>query len=198
MSSPAMWYATRATGITALVLLTATVFLGVLVAGRARSSLPAFARAEFHKRLSVLSVVFLAIHVLTSVLDTYVHIGWASILLPFTSTYHRAWLGLGTLGLDFFAAVGISSALRTRLPARAWRALHWLAYLSWPSAISHTLGMGTDVKFTWMKWLTWGCVGLVCAAGTWRAAGAARAHALRPATVIKARSSLRLSPSKEG
>ena len=33
----------------------------------------------------MMAVVFLALHVLTSVLDTYVHIGWAAVVVPFTS-----------------------------------------------------------------------------------------------------------------
>ena len=144
MSSIDLWYTTRATGLVALVLLTATVFLGVLTAGRARTTLPAFARAEVHRRVSVLAVVFLAVHVLTAVLDTYVNIGRLAIVVPFTSSYHTFWLALGTIGADLLLAVAISSALRRHIPARTWRALHWLAYLSWPVAVSHALGMGTD------------------------------------------------------
>lgn len=197
MSQTDLWYTTRATGIMALLLLTATVFLGVLVAGRAKSSLPAFARADVHRRLSILSVVFLAIHVLTSVLDTYVNIGWASIFVPFTSSYHPVWLALGTVGTDLLLAVAISSALRTRIPARLWRALHWLAYLSWPTAISHALGMGTDAKFAWMQALVVACLALVAGAVAWRLAVAAKARSARPVTMISTRPSLRLGARKE-
>ena len=87
-------------------------------------------------------------------LDTYVHIGWLAIVVPFSSGYHRSWLALGTVGADLLLAVAISSAWRQHIPARAWRALHWLAYLSWPVAVSHALGMGTDRKLTW-AWACW-------------------------------------------
>ena len=87
--------------------------------------------------------------VLTAVLDSYAHIGWWATVVPFTSSYHRAWVALGTIGVDLLLAVAISSALRRRIPARAWRALHWLAYLSWPVAVSHTLGLGPDTRFSW-------------------------------------------------
>jgi methionine sulfoxide reductase heme-binding subunit len=197
MSQIDLWYATRATGVVALVLLTATVFLGVMVAGRAKTSLPAFARAEVHRNISVLTLVFLAIHVLTSVLDTYVNIDWLSIVLPFSSSYHRGWLALGAIGVDMFLAVAVSSALRRHIPARAWRALHWLAYLSWPTAISHTLGMGTDAKFTWLQALVGGCVALVLGALAWRVVSAARARAARPRTIMTPRRSLRLGDSAE-
>jgi sulfoxide reductase heme-binding subunit YedZ len=85
-ASTTLWYTTRATGIVALVLLTATLVLGILTAGRVRSrTWPAFAQADLHKRISLLAMVFLVFHVLTAVLDTYVNVGWAAILVPFAS-----------------------------------------------------------------------------------------------------------------
>src|SRR5664279_6574896 len=106
----------RATGIVSLVLLSATMVLGILTAGRAKSrSWPAFAQADLHKRVSLLAMVFLAFHVLTAVIDTYVHVGWASVLVPFASPYRPLWTGLGTVGVDLLAAVAISSALRQRM-----------------------------------------------------------------------------------
>jgi methionine sulfoxide reductase heme-binding subunit len=189
-SSIDMWYATRATGIAALVLLTATMILGILTAGRAKSAGPAFARADIHRRLSVLSVVFVALHVLTSVLDTYVHISWLTIVVPFTSGYHTFWLALGTIGVDMFLAVAISSALRQRIPARIWRILHWLAYLSWPAAVSHALGMGTDAKLSWVLGLLALCIASIAGAIAWRVAGALRAKDALPKTIISPRRSI--------
>jgi sulfoxide reductase heme-binding subunit YedZ len=186
-----LWYTTRASGLVALVLLSGTVVLGILTAGRARSALPGFARAEVHRRLSVLTVVFLAVHVLTAEIDTYVKVGWLAVVAPFTSSYHRTWLALGTIGADLLLAVAISSALRQHVPARAWRALHWLAYLSWPVAVSHALGMGTDSKLTWALGLLAVCTAGVVVAAGWRVAGAHRAKAALPRTVIRARRSIR-------
>ena len=191
MSSIDLWYATRATGIAALVLLSGTVILGVLTSGRARSSLPGFARVELHKRLSLLAIVFLAIHVLTAVLDSYVDIGWAAIAVPFTSHYDRLYTALGTLGLDLLLAVAISSALRRFIPARLWRGLHWLAYLSWPDAVAHTLGMGTDTRLDWMLGLVAANVAAVVAAVCWRVVVATRARTSLPRTFINPRRSLR-------
>src|ERR1019366_1968179 len=150
-SSTAFWYSTRATGIVALVLLTVTMVLGILTAGRVKSrSWPAFAQADLHKRVSILAMVFLAIHVLTAVLDTYVHLGLASVLVPFESPYRPLWTGLGTVGVDLMIAVAVSSALRQRISARMWRSIHWLAYGSWPVAMAHSLGEGTDATKLWM------------------------------------------------
>jgi sulfoxide reductase heme-binding subunit YedZ len=168
-SSTTLWYATRATGIVALILLTATVVLGILTAGRVRSrQWPAFAQADLHKWVSLLALVFLAFHVLTSVLDTYVHLGWASIVVPFSSSYQPFWTGLGTVAVDLMLAVAISSALRQRISARTWRGLHWLAYGSWPVAMAHALGEGTDSTKLWMDALAAACTVAVTWSLIWR------------------------------
>ena len=198
MSSINLWYATRATGLVALLLLTVTMSLGILTAGRAKSTLPAFARADIHRRISVVTVVFLALHVLTSVIDTYVHIKWITIVVPFTSGYHTFWLALGTIGVDLFLAVAISSALRRHISARAWRVLHWLAYLSWPVAVAHSLGMGTDAKLDWVLGLVALCVASVVAVTTWRVAESARAKSRFPQTFNSPRRSLRSRSATAG
>ena len=48
------------------------------------------------------------------------------------------WVGLGALSLDLIAALVVSSLLRRRVGARAWRAIHWAAYLSWPLAFANS------------------------------------------------------------
>ena len=98
----------------------------------------------------MIAVVFLGIHVLTSVLDTYVDISWAAIVIPFTSSYGRFWVGVGAISLDLMIAVFVTSLLRARMRPGTWRAVHWLAYLSWPIALAHTFGMGTDSREGWV------------------------------------------------
>jgi sulfoxide reductase heme-binding subunit YedZ len=168
-SSTALWYSTRATGIVALVLLTLTMVLGILTAGRVKTrGWPAFAQADLHKRVSVLAMAFLGIHVLTAVLDTYVDIGWTSIVVPFASPYRPLWTGLGTVGVDLLIAVAVSSAIRQHISARAWRTVHWLAYGSWPVAMAHSLGEGTDGLKLWMGVLAATCALAVAGALSWR------------------------------
>jgi len=169
MSSTSLWYATRATGIVALLLLTATMVLGLTTTGRARArGWPGFAHQELHRRLSMIAMVFVAVHVLTSVLDTFVSISWTAIVVPFTSSYNRLWVGVGSVALDLMVAVFVSSLLRPRMKPATWRALHWLAFLCWPVALAHTFGMGTDAGETWVIALGLACVAAVAAAGAWR------------------------------
>ncbi len=178
LTSTTVWYTMRATGIVALVLLTGTMVLGILTAGRSASrAWPAFTRADLHKRVSLLAMVFLALHVLTAVLDTYVNVGWAALVVPFASPYRPLWTGLGTVGVDLMVAVGVSSAFRQRIGARTWRGIHWLAYGSWPVAMAHSLGVGTDASTLWMDALAGLCTAAVLGALAWRIADHRRSRA---------------------
>lgn len=185
MSSTAFWYATRASGLMALVLLTLTMVLGLTTTTRARArNWPGFAQQEIHRRLSMIAVVFVGIHVLTSVLDSYVNISWAAVVIPFTSSYGRLWVGVGAIALDLMIAVFVSSLLRARMRPTTWRAVHWLAYLSWPVALAHTFGMGTDAGEGWVMGLGAACVAAVALALAWRIRQAARQTSARTAHAV--------------
>jgi predicted ferric reductase len=169
MSSTALWYAIRATGLMSLVLLTATTVLGILTANRTSSPRwPGFALQDLHRRISLIAMAFLTVHIAASVVDTYVHIPWTAIVVPFASSYKRLWVALGSIGIDLLLAVSVSSLLRHKIRARTWRALHWLAYLSWPVALSHAFGMGTDMRQSWVIGLTVACIAAVVGAAIWR------------------------------
>jgi sulfoxide reductase heme-binding subunit YedZ len=180
VNSTSLWYATRASGIVALILLTLTMVLGLVTTSRARArNWPGFAQQEIHRRISMIAVVFLAIHVATSILDSYVHIGWFAVVVPFTSPYNRFWVGLGTIALDLMVAVFVSSLFRAHLRPGTWRAIHWLAYASWPVALAHTFGLGTDSREQWVIALGALCVLSVALSVGWRV----RATANRRATL---------------
>lgn len=164
-----LWYTTRATGVVALLLLTGTVALGI--AGTARletQAMPRVVRSGLHRNLSLLAVTFVAVHVLTAVLDPYAGIGFIAAIVPFTSAYRPLWLGLGAVAFDLLLALVISSLLRTRLSYQAWRALHWVAYACWPVALWHGLGTGTDTRLAWMLLLNAACVLIIVVAAGWR------------------------------
>src|SRR5260370_26163180 len=121
----AFWYASRATGIVALLLLTAVLVLGILVNRQGRlPGLPRFAVTNLHRNLSLLAVVFIAVHVVTAVLDTYVSIPLVSGGIPFASGYERLWLGLGAISLDLIIPMIVTRLLRGRMNPVLWRANH--------------------------------------------------------------------------
>ena len=183
----AFWYASRATGIVALVLLTAVLVLGILVNRQGRlPGLPRFAVTSLHRNISLLTVAFVAIHVISAVLDTYVHIPVSAGVIPFASGYERLWLGLGAISFDLMLAMIITSLLRGRLNRILWRAVHLLAYASWPVALAHSIGSSKDLQHGWMLDLGIACALIVAGAIIWRLAHAARQvpRAARVATAM--------------
>jgi DMSO/TMAO reductase YedYZ heme-binding membrane subunit len=144
VSSHALWFATRGFGVVSLLLLTAIVVLGVASATRWKSARwPRFVVAGLHRNLTLLALVFIASHVITTVADGFAPISFLNAVLPFTSAYRPVWLGLGAVAFDLLLALTITSLLRARIGYGRWRALHWLAYASWPIALVHGLGTGT-------------------------------------------------------
>jgi sulfoxide reductase heme-binding subunit YedZ len=157
-----LWYVTRGSGMVSLLLLTAVVVLGVLLSARwASPDWPVFLSQAMHRFLSLTAVVFIVLHVATAVLDPFAHLGLSDALIPFTSAYRTLWLGLGVVASELIAALVITSLLRAKLGFRTWRAIHWLAYASWPIALVHGLGTGTDARIWWALLLDAGCLGAV-------------------------------------
>lgn len=160
--SQALWIVSRVSGLALLVLVSVVMVLGVATrTGAAPRHWPRFVTAELHRTLALFSVAFLALHVLTAVLDPYVPIGWAATVLPFLSGYRPLAIGLGTLAVDLGAAVLLTSLARTRIRYRAWRAVHWLAYAAWPLAFIHAVTAGTDLRLWWVALVVWGSAAAV-------------------------------------
>jgi methionine sulfoxide reductase heme-binding subunit len=173
--STALWYASRATGVVSLLMLTAVVLLGVLVNRQGRlPGLPRFVVTGLHRSVSLLSVAFVAVHVGTAIADPYVSIRLAAAVIPFTSAYETFWLGLGAVSLDLIAALIVTSLARAHLSRRVWRGVHWLAYAAWPVALAHSIGSSTDMQRGVLLWVAAGCTLAVAGAVIWRAARAAR------------------------
>jgi hypothetical protein len=97
-----------------------------------------------------------------------VPIGFLDAVIPFQSPYRPIWIGFGALALDLLLAVAITSGLRRRIGIRAWRGVHWLAYLCWPVALLHGLGSGTDTRLSVSLVIDAVCVLAVAGAVAWR------------------------------
>lgn len=171
-SGTTLWYLTRSTGAVALILLTAAVALGV--ADVRRYSTPAWPRFVIdglHRNVSLVALVFLVLHILTSVLDGFAPISLTDAVIPFAGSYRPFWLGLGAIAFDLMLAVIITSLMRQRIGYNTWRFIHWLVYLSWPVALLHTLGTGSDIRTTWMLAISVICLLVVLGSVIVRVAG---------------------------
>jgi sulfoxide reductase heme-binding subunit YedZ len=164
MTGIMLWYLNRATGIVLLLLMTLTVVLGTVVRRHGRvPGLPRFAVAALHRNVALLSALLLVTHVGTAVIDSYVDIGVADAVVPFTAGYRPLAIGLGTLAADLILLVIVTSLLRNRLPVRLWKAVHLTSYLLWPLAFVHGLTAGTDLGGGWLLALVLACA----AAAAW-------------------------------
>lgn len=159
------WYVMRASGVVALVLLTVTVVLGLVNRTRVSSDTwPRFVIDRLHRNASLLAVVFLGLHIVTAVTDGWVSVSLVDAFIPFHGRYRQLWVGLGAVAVDLLVAVIVTSLVRVRLGVKAWRGVHWLAYLAWPVAFAHGLGIGTDSGQPWMLITAAVCIGSVLVA----------------------------------
>ena len=169
----AVWYLMRASGVTTTLLLTAVFALGVATTKRWHPSrLPRFVTVALHRNVSLLAVVFLALHIGTAVADPYAHVGLLAAVVPFTAGRRALWVGLGAASLDLVAALVVTSLLRRHVGLRTWRIVHWAAYLVWPLALTHGLGIGSDAGALWLQTVNAVCIAFVAFVVLWRLRGA--------------------------
>lgn len=144
-----LWVAERAMGLTALILLTLATFLGAVVSAQWHSwRFPEVMAVSLHRNVSLLSLVFLLVHVATTVLDSYVSVPLSNVFIPFIGTYEPLWVGLGAIAFDIFVVVLITSWLRARIVPRLWRWIHDLTYVCWAVATVHAVGGANERTLT--------------------------------------------------
>ncbi|HVW81892.1 MAG TPA: ferric reductase-like transmembrane domain-containing protein [Mycobacteriales bacterium] len=180
-ASPQLWYLTRATAIVAFVLLTVDFGLGLASTQRLRESRywPRFATQQLHRNVALLALGFTVMHILTTVIDTFVQVGWWAVAVPFTSTYDSLGVAMGTFAFDAILLVIGTSLVRERISLRAWRAIHWIVYAMWPLAFGHFLITGTDAAHgRWGLYLALASLGVLVAATAARWSTSARRHSL--------------------
>jgi len=169
VSDTLLWYTARGAGAVSMIMLSGVVVLGVLSTMRVQGAgWPRFLTTGLHRNLALLTLIFLALHIVTAVVDPFTHLGWLTAVVPFSSYYRTFWLGLGTIAFELLIAIVVTSLLRGLIGQVAWRAIHWLAYASWPIAIVHGFGTGTDVLSAWFMVLAVLCIGAVVIAVVFR------------------------------
>jgi methionine sulfoxide reductase heme-binding subunit len=146
-TSPYFWYITRATGLVALVLFTIVVGLGTFVSNRVGGTkVGRFELNELHRSVSMVAMAFLVVHIVTTIVDSYVPTGWLSAVLPFTSPYKRLYVAIGAISFDLMLAVWASSLMKSRISNSSWRYIHWLSWLAFVAAVVHSFLIGTDAR----------------------------------------------------
>ena len=145
------WAIARAGGFTALVLLTLAVAAGLTLSLKLQSPVkwPRLINNELHNFLTLLSTIFVAIHVLAVWIDPFTHFGWYAVFIPFLSTYRPFWTALGIIALYLGIAIGITTLLRPYIGYRWWRRLHVFTLLIYTLVVIHGLTAGSDNTTLW-------------------------------------------------
>jgi methionine sulfoxide reductase heme-binding subunit len=146
------WLVSRASGIVALVLISATVLIGLAMAARMLRR-PAIKRvgARLHEHLALAAIAAIASHGAALLGDHWLKPGWRGITIPFAMNYRPEFTGMGIIAGYLAALLGPSFYLRRRIGTRRWRSLHRLTVMVWALSAAHTLGAGTDAPSLWLR-----------------------------------------------
>jgi sulfoxide reductase heme-binding subunit YedZ len=145
LTSQLLWFTARSSGLVAWALVSLSVLWGLALSTRVLGSRPrANWLLDLHRFLGAASVVFVAVHVLAILLDSYVHFGLVEILVPLASSWRPLPVALGIVAAYLLIAVEITSLLRRRLPRRAWHAVHLASYPLFAFSTLHLVTAGTD------------------------------------------------------
>jgi methionine sulfoxide reductase heme-binding subunit len=171
-SSPLDWYAARAGGVVAYLLLSAVVALGLTMSGKKTlKRWPRFALEDIHRYGGLLVGTFIAIHVATIAIDSYLPFSPAALAIPLVSRYRPLWVALGIVAAELLLALAVTNHYRdSRLSYGVWRRAHYLNFAVWSAATVHGLGSGTDRSAVWLLALYALAVATVSALIAWRVA----------------------------
>ena len=168
-SSPAIWYAARASGVAAYVVLSAVVAIGLTLGGKAQNKRwPRFAVEDIHRFGGLLVGSLIAVHVGAIALDSFLPFSIAQLIVPFAARYRPLWTGLGIFAAELLLALAITNHYRKRMPYRWWRVAHYANFAVWSLASVHGIFAGTDRSAVWLAILYGVSIAVVLALISWR------------------------------
>ena len=147
------WITSRAAGIAALILSSASVCVGLSMGRRVKGVTGPDLRVT-HEALSLATLAALAIHGLTLIGDSFLKMSLAEVAVPFLSSYKTFWTSTGIIAFWGLALLGPSYYLRRRIGIQRWKKLHRFTALAWILGVVHSLGEGTDSGQAWFLAMT--------------------------------------------
>ena len=147
------WIASRASGLLALVLVTISVALGLVMAGKVMRR-PGLSRKlmAIHEHTAVAGIVAIAVHGITLLGDPWLNPGPSGIAVPFTMGFRPVWTGLGIVAGYLAALLGLSFYFRKRIGAKLWRKAHRATVIVYLLGLLHAFGSGSDASAPWFRW----------------------------------------------
>lgn len=153
LQSHGWWLASRASGLLALVLVTISVGIGLMMAGKVMRR-PGLSRKllAIHEQTALAGLIAIAIHGITLLGDPWLNPGVAGVTVPFVMSFHTVFTGLGIIGGYLAIALGLSFYARKRIGAKLWRKAHRATVVVWALGLVHALGAGSDASAPWFRW----------------------------------------------
>jgi sulfoxide reductase heme-binding subunit YedZ len=153
LQSHGWWLASRASGLVALVMVTVSVFLGLMMAGKVMRR-PGLSKKlmAIHEQTALAGLVAIAVHGIALLGDPWLHPGVTGIAVPFAMSFKTAFTGLGIIGGYLAALLGLSYYVRRRVGAKLWRKAHRATVVVYMLGLVHALGAGTDATAVWFRW----------------------------------------------
>src|SRR3954447_2984183 len=141
------WLASRASGVVAMILITASVFIGLTLATRVLKG-PGMSRwlAAAHEQAALGGLVAIALHGVTLLGAPFLNPGVKGIAVPFAIGFKTLWVGLGIVGGYLAALTGLTFYARKRIGVARWRKLHRLTMVPSGLSLVHTIRAGTDFQ----------------------------------------------------
>jgi DMSO/TMAO reductase YedYZ heme-binding membrane subunit len=131
----------------AWVLLTLAVLWGFFLSSRVLGRRPSLRwLLDLHRFFGGLAVIFVLVHLLAILVDSYVEFSLVQLLVPMTSDYRPAAVAWGIVAFYLLLAIELTSLVMKRLPRRTWHLIHLLSYPLFALATVHVLTAGTDVQ----------------------------------------------------
>ena len=114
-----LWLAARAAGITAYLILTFIIAMGLILSHPVNRSTWKLSKRLFpwHENLFVFLLAFLAAHIVSIILDPYAGVGIAGSFIPGLSSFRSVPVALGTLALYGLLITGLTARYTKWLPA---------------------------------------------------------------------------------
>ncbi len=148
--APLSWYFSRATGIVAYIFLWLVIFFGLSFRNPLLKKFVApIYKLDMHIYLSFLTLAFVFAHGLVLMFDTFIHLSLMDIFVPFAvdpNVIDARAIAWGIIGLYILIILIITSLLRTKLPQKLWRYLHFLHVALFALIMVHVLAIGTDFQ----------------------------------------------------